>query len=74
VTTRRTDDAVERLRTALDLFAAGEALMRENLRRQHPSATDEEIEERLCAWLTHRPGAELGDATGVPTTWPRRRG
>jgi hypothetical protein len=67
------DQAAERLRLALDLFAAGEALMRENLRRRHPDATDDEIEERLCEWLRERPGAECGDAVGVPSVWPRPR-
>jgi hypothetical protein len=68
------DDAVTRLRGAFDLFAAGEALMRENLRRRFPEASDEEIEDRLCRWLSERPGAEHGDAAGIPVTWPRTRG
>ncbi len=64
-------EAAERLRLALDLFEAGESVMRQNLRRRFPSATPEEIEERLDAWLSERPGAEYGDAVGRPTTWPR---
>jgi hypothetical protein len=68
------DDAAERLRLALDLFAAGEALMRQNLRRRFPEASAAEIEERLAAWLSERPGAEFGDAEGRPTSWPRTRG
>lgn len=68
----RTDAAV-RLRIALDLFAAGEALMRQNLRRRLPDASAAEIEEHLCAWLTERPGAEFGDAVGLAGTWPRPR-
>jgi hypothetical protein len=66
-------DAAARLRAALDLFATGEAMMRETLRRQHPNDNDDEIEERLCRWLGDRPGAELGDAVGVAGTWPRSR-
>jgi len=73
VSTGSSDDAVAKLRAAFDLFAAGEALMRENLRRQHPEASDEEIEDRLCQWLSERPGAEHGDAQGIPATWPRSR-
>lgn len=33
----------------------GIELMRQNLRRRHPSETDEEIDERLDAWLIDRP-------------------
>jgi len=36
----------ERFRMVLDLAAAGEAMMRQNLRRQFPGASDEEIERR----------------------------
>jgi hypothetical protein len=57
----------------LELFAAGEEIMRQNLRRRFPDATVEEIEERLLAWLHERPGAEHGDAEGRPGVWPRRR-
>lgn len=64
--------AAERLRLALDIFATGEALMRQKLQREHPGATDPEIEARLTAWLQERPGAEAGDAVGRPVAWPRR--
>ena len=40
---------------------AGLDLMRCNLRRQHPAANDERIQELLNEWLLQRPGAELGD-------------
>lgn len=49
-------------RTTLDLFETGVALMRQNLRRQDPNASESELNERLTEWLHHRPGAELGDA------------
>jgi hypothetical protein len=64
-------EAADRLRLALSLFAAGEALMRQNLRRRHPEATEDEIEARLTAWLSERPGAEQGDAVGRAGRWPR---
>lgn len=57
-----------RLRLALDLYAAGEELMRANLRRRHPGASDAELESKLRAWLAHRPGAEHGDCPGRPRT------
>jgi len=66
-----TADAAERLRLALDLYAAGEALMRQRLRRMNPDADDSAIEERLRAWLGHQAGTEAGDAVGRPETWPR---
>lgn len=55
-----------RLRTAFDLFEAGEAMMRANLKRRHPGATAEEIRGLLAEWLTTRPGAENGDSAGRP--------
>jgi len=57
---------LERLQLAFDLYDAGEDLMRQNLRRRHPSESAEQIEERLVAWLSTRPGAEHGDAPGTP--------
>ena len=51
-------------RTTLDLFEAGVAMKRQSLRRSHPDATDEEIEQRLRQWLHERPGAEYGDSPG----------
>jgi hypothetical protein len=53
-------------RTTLDLFETGLALMRQNLRRNHPGATNEEIERLLREWLLERPGAESGDCPGRP--------
>jgi hypothetical protein len=50
--------------TALDLFEAGLELMRQNLRRTHPEAADEDIERFLDEWLLQRPGAESGDCLG----------
>lgn len=55
-----------KLRLAFDLFDSGVDLMRQKLRREHPAASEEEIERALTAWLRHRPGAEHGDAPGRP--------
>lgn len=65
------DPLVERLRATIQLHEDGVRLMRQNLRRQQPDATDDEIEERLGEWLSERPGAEHGDGVGRPGTWPR---
>lgn len=56
----------ERLRTALTLFDDGVQLMRANLRRRHPDATEAEIERLVDDWLAERPGAEHGDGVGRP--------
>ncbi|HUE87061.1 MAG TPA: hypothetical protein VMO26_13380 [Vicinamibacterales bacterium] len=47
----------------LDLFQTGIDLMRQNLRRRDPDASDEEIARRLNQWLRERPGAEFGDCS-----------
>jgi hypothetical protein len=67
------DQAAARLRVALEMFDIGVEMMRQNLRRAHPTLTDTEIEARLTAWLSERPGAEFGDAVGRRVDWPRRR-
>ena len=59
--------AVEkRLRLALELFDAGCEMMWRNLRRAHPDASEAEIDEMFGEWLHKCPGAELGDAEGIP--------
>lgn len=62
------------LRTTLDLFDAGLDLMRQNLRRGHPQATEDEIDGRLRQWLHERPGAEAGDCPGRPVDMSARLG
>lgn len=54
----------EKLAMALDLAEAGVDLMRENLRRRHPQATESELDAMIVAWLRERPGAEQGDGVG----------
>jgi hypothetical protein len=66
----KTTSVAGRLKTTLDLFEAGVQLMRQNLRRRSPGASEQEIERLLQAWLTHRPGAEHGDGDGTPVTLP----
>ena len=60
----------EQLRQALDMFGFGVAMMRQNLRRRHPSESEAEIDVRLAEWLRTRPGAEFGDAEGRPRPVP----
>ncbi len=63
----------ERLESALEMWDDGVCIMRENLRRRSPTASPEEIEASLDAWLITRSGAEHGDGEGVPVGWPRPR-
>ncbi len=60
----------EALRAAFDLYEFGEDLMRQNLRREHPGASETEIELLIREWLQRRPGAEEGDASGRPCRRP----
>ena len=55
-----------KLRLALEMFEGGVALMRQNLRRRHPTATEAEIDRLLVDWIRTRPGAEHGDSNGKP--------
>ncbi len=55
-----------RLQVALELYGLGEEIQRQNLRREFPQASPEEIERRLTQWLRTRPGAEHGDSDGHP--------
>jgi hypothetical protein len=58
----------EGLQFASDLFQFGEDLMPLNFHRAHPTESEAEIETRVVAWLMERPGAEHGDAAGIPCT------
>ena len=66
------DPAVlRRMAIAFDLFEVAVQMKRQNLRRQIPSATEEEIEHGVREWLHKRPGAEHGDGVGRPVGLPR---
>lgn len=54
----------EKLRIALELFESGVAMMRETLKREHPTESEAQIEKRLRQWIRDRPGAEDGDCVG----------
>jgi hypothetical protein len=56
--------AADTFHTTLDLFDTGLDLMRQNLRRADPAASEDEIDHRLRQWLRERPGAESGDCPG----------
>ena len=58
-----------RLLDALELWEDGVQIMRENLRRRQPRASDEELEAELARWLA---GPEGVDSNYVLVEWPRR--
>jgi hypothetical protein len=57
----------QRLQAALDLMETGTALMRQNLRREHPGLSADELDALMFQWLCARPA----DAPGRPVAWPR---
>jgi hypothetical protein len=63
------DATASRLLDALEMWEDGVQIMRENLRRRAPRATDEEIEAELTRWLEGPAGV---DSNYVLVEWPRR--
>ena len=57
-----TEIVQQRALETFELFEAGLEMVRARLRREHPDATEEDIESLLREWLRCRPGAEHGDA------------
>jgi hypothetical protein len=54
----------QRFRLALDMAEAGIGLYRQRMRREHPNASDEEVEAEVQGWLMRRPG----DFPGTPSS------
>jgi hypothetical protein len=67
----RNPTVLRRMEIAFDLYETAEQMMRQNLRRRNPAASDEEIERGIGEWLHRRPGAEHGDAEGRPGSLDR---
>ena len=53
---------------AFEMADFGIALMRENLRRRFPNATDAELGERLATWME---GPDPSDQDIKRVSWPR---
>lgn len=70
---RTPTDMARAFGATMELFETGVELMRQNLRRRHPEATDREIDAQLHRWLGERPGAEHGDAPGRVVRLPDTR-
>jgi hypothetical protein len=62
----------ERLRVAFELVDVAERMLRQRVRRESPSISEDDLEARVRAWYEQRPGAEFGDGEGTPVAWPRR--
>jgi len=50
----RDPEFLARALAAFDLCETAERIMRQNLRRWHPEASEEEIRQRFKAWLEKR--------------------
>ncbi len=62
----RDPEVLARMELAFDLYEMAEQMMRQNLRRRNPGASELEIEEGIREWLRRRPGAQHGDGVGRP--------
>jgi hypothetical protein len=58
------NDPAYGLRVAFDLFDAAEALLRQNILREFPESTEQEIEAKIVAWLQDRPGDSMATIPG----------
>jgi Rv0078B-related antitoxin len=54
----RDPKVLARAAAAFDLCQTAEDIMRQNLRRRHPQAGEEEIRRRFAAWVEKRPYVE----------------
>jgi uncharacterized protein YccT (UPF0319 family) len=52
-----------RAAAAFDLCQTAEDIMRQNLRRWHPEASEEEVRARFAAWVEKRPYIEPSSAS-----------
>ncbi len=69
----RSSEAMRRrVLEAIELYELAEEMVRTRLRRQFPSESNSDIEERVRAWRHERLGAEHGDGPGRVIAWPRR--
>ena len=67
---RVTDQAAaSRLRAAFELFELAEQIIRQNVLRENPQATEKEIARRIAKWRRQPP--ELGPSGGALRLRPR---
>jgi hypothetical protein len=70
---RAREQVAAKLRFSLAMSEDGFAMKRQQLRRRNPDADEGEIDRLFRLWLQDRPGAEFGDSSGRPITWPLSR-
>jgi len=58
------NDPAYGLRVAFDLFDAAEELLRQNILREFPESTEQEIEAKIIAWLQERPSDRMATVPG----------
>ncbi|RPF21753.1 hypothetical protein EDD34_2388 [Myceligenerans xiligouense] len=56
---------VEKFQVIVDMFEFGVQAYRQRMRREHPAASDEEIEGRVQTWLL-QPSDRLGNQIHLP--------
>ncbi len=59
----RDPEILARAAAAFDLCQTAENIMRQNLRRWHPEATEKEVHARFAAWVEKRPYVEPSPAS-----------
>jgi hypothetical protein len=69
----RDPEVLARMRIAFDLYQTSVEMMRLNLRRRHPEASEQEIQRRLQKWMFEQPEEPPGSALQVVKA-ARRRG
>lgn len=67
------DGPVYPLEVAFALTELGMRMQAERFRRDHPDASEAEVDAAVRAWLHDRPGAPGGDGVGRSVGWPRVR-
>jgi hypothetical protein len=61
----------EKLQVALDLAELAVEMRRAQVAREDSSLSPAEVGAKVRAWQHTRPGAQHGDAEGIPGQWPR---
>lgn len=67
---KRDPAVIARMQRLFDLYETSLEIMRQNLRRRHPQASEAEIERRLVTWLRARPHEQWKAAETSPRESP----
>lgn len=61
----QTDKYMRNMETTTNLFEAGVAMMRENIRRRHANASSQTVDALLGAWMRREDDPIPGDTIGT---------